>query len=204
MWVIKIGGSLGRAPELRSWLRALEALQRSGQAWVIVPGGGEFAEQVRLAQAQWHFDDSIAHRMALLAMAQYAWLLHGLAPSLICRAALDDLERAANARQCSIWLTTEPGPGTDELPHDWDVTSDTLSLWLARELRADGLVLVKSAAPQTLSTSAAALSASGYLDVSFPALREQTGCRVWWLEKSQYALLDRAARGELPLSQEIL
>ena len=45
---------------------------------VIVPGGGAFADQVRLAQQHWQFDDKTAHSMAILAMQQMALLFKGL------------------------------------------------------------------------------------------------------------------------------
>ena len=37
---------------------------------VIVPGGGLFADQVRVTQKLWQFNDQVAHQMALLAMQQ--------------------------------------------------------------------------------------------------------------------------------------
>ena len=68
MWIVKLGGSLGRDPVLKEWLDTLVALG-SGRV-VIVPGGGGFAEEVRDQQELWRFDDLAAHNMAVLAMAQ--------------------------------------------------------------------------------------------------------------------------------------
>lgn len=58
MIVLKLGGSLLSSAEpsyLRQWL-SLASEQGKGKL-VIVPGGGVFADQVRLMQKQWHYND---------------------------------------------------------------------------------------------------------------------------------------------------
>ena len=66
--VVKVGGSFARYSRLDDVVRALE--MGRGHA-AIVPGGGPFADVVRREQSKIDFDDSSAHRMALLAMAQF-------------------------------------------------------------------------------------------------------------------------------------
>src|SRR5215471_19096861 len=77
--VVKLGGSHAFSKHLPAWLDAL--LLVAGRV-VIVPGGGPFANAVRSAQPTMGFDDSAAHRMALLAMEQFGSALVGLRPSL--------------------------------------------------------------------------------------------------------------------------
>ena len=79
MWVVKLGGSLIGDASLPEWLELLA--QVGGGRVTIVCGGGSFADEVRRAQARWAFDDLSAHNMAVLAMAQTAWLLRGLQPA---------------------------------------------------------------------------------------------------------------------------
>jgi 5-(aminomethyl)-3-furanmethanol phosphate kinase len=62
--VVKLGGSFAYSDHLRDWIEALAAC--AGRV-VIVPGGGPFADAVRLAQIQMRFDDKAAHHMAVLA-----------------------------------------------------------------------------------------------------------------------------------------
>ena len=82
-WIVKIGGSLAAGPAaLGRWLLALEAGRRRV---VVVPGGGPFADTVRSAQAELGFDDSTAHRMALLAMEQYGMALCALGTPFLLR-----------------------------------------------------------------------------------------------------------------------
>ncbi|HEY8219198.1 MAG TPA: uridylate kinase, partial [Methylobacter sp.] len=80
--VIKLGGSLSRTDALVNCLDAVEQ-NYQGRAVVIVPGGGAFADQVRLAQQHWQFDDNTAHHMALLAMQQMALMFKGLKPGFV-------------------------------------------------------------------------------------------------------------------------
>ena len=80
MWIVKIGGSLNTNPNLPAWLNLLA--QCGGGRVTVVSGGGNFADEVRRAQAHWQFGELSAHNMAVLAMAQTAYLMHGLNPAL--------------------------------------------------------------------------------------------------------------------------
>src|SRR5215470_10293007 len=73
--IVKLGGSFAFSVHLRDWIAAIA---NCGGRAVIVPGGGPFADTVRVAQAQMGFDDVTAHRMALLAMEQYGCAITSL------------------------------------------------------------------------------------------------------------------------------
>ena len=126
--VVKLGGSLLEAAELRPWLAALAILP--GAPRVVVPGGGPFADTVRDAQARLGFHDLAAHRMAILAMQQYGLMLQALEPRLALAETSTDLA-AIPPGAGAVWLPwrmvgLEPG-----IEPSWDVTSDSLALWLA-------------------------------------------------------------------------
>lgn len=162
MIVIKVGGSLAEAGTLAACLATI-AREYRDKAVVVVPGGGPFAEQVRLAQQQWHFDDETAHRMALLAMQQMALLFNGLRQDWAIARGVEPW-RAQTAIQ--IW-----SPDPDELdrcgiPASWGITSDSLAAWLAGRLSARELILVKSATIDA-GASLAELSARGIVDKAF-------------------------------------
>lgn len=141
--VLKLGGSLLPDPALPNLLQVLvEAAKTRGL--VVVPGGGPLADAVRDACEQQQPGESAAHWMAILAMDQFAHLLAGLAPA--ARLTTDAREIATVARQGRLailapfaWLRAE-----DPLPHGWHVTSDSLAAWLAGQLQARRLVLLKS------------------------------------------------------------
>ncbi len=165
--VVKLGGSLHHAAELGGWLAALA--EAPGPPRVAVPGGGPFADAVRAAQERLGFHDLAAHRMAILAMQQYGLLLQAREPRL----ALIETEaemRALPPGAGGVWLPwrlagLEPG-----IEASWDVTSDSLALWLARRLGSPRLLLVKSAVLPEGRASAATLAAADVLDRAFPGL----------------------------------
>lgn len=144
MWIVKLGGSLGRDPVLREWLETL--VQVGSGRVVIVPGGGAFADEVREHQDLWRFDDLSAHNMAVLAMAQTALMMQGICPALALATNDGDLRRAVQQARVPVWLPFEVlREQRDTLTH-WGVTSDSLAAWLANRLNAEGLLLVKACA----------------------------------------------------------
>ena len=164
MWIVKLGGSLSRDARLPRWLAMLAEL--GGGRVVVVPGGAAFADAVRDAQGHWGFDDLTAHNMAVLAMAQTAHLLHALEPRLALAADEDAIRRAQHAGQAVLWMPLSLLRDAPDLITSWEVTSDSLALWLARRLNAERLVVVKACQvrrPHTLKE----LTELGLLDRRF-------------------------------------
>ncbi len=164
MWIVKLGGSLARDARLPRWLRMLAEL--GGGRVVVVPGGAAFADAVRAAQGHWGFDDLTAHNMAVLAMAQTAHLLHALEPRLTLVSDEDAIRRAQHAGQVVLWMPLSLLRDAPDIITSWEVTSDSLALWLARRLNAERLVVVKACEvkrPHTLQE----LSAAGLVDGRF-------------------------------------
>jgi aspartokinase-like uncharacterized kinase len=141
---VKIGGSLATDPLLADWLQLLAPARR--EPIVIVPGGGGFADCVREHQARWRFADAAAHRMALLAMAQYGLMLAAIEPSLVAEASVSKLAATREHAAAAVWLPLDLVRGTDGIDESWEITSDSLAAWLARELGATKLIVVKSCA----------------------------------------------------------
>lgn len=166
MQIVKLGGSLFAAPALRTWLAAL-ADARTGP-WIVVPGGGPFADAIRELQPRLGLEDHTAHRMAILAMQQYALYLHQLEPRLPLLE--DAAEMAALGDRAGLWLPWRLTGRDASIEASWDLTSDSLALLLARRLGAEELLLVKSGALPGPPATAASLAASGLLDAAFPRL----------------------------------
>jgi aspartokinase-like uncharacterized kinase len=166
MWIVKLGGSLAHDLRLVPWLAMLAEL--GGGRVTVVPGGGLFADAVRASQRHWHFADLPAHNMAVLAMAQTAHLFHALEPRLTLAADEAGIRRALHAGQPSLWLPFALLRDAPDLLTNWEVTSDSLALWLARRLNAERLVMVKACNVPEGSTFAQ-LAAQGVLDGRFEA-----------------------------------
>ncbi len=138
--VAKLGGSLWRSPLLARWIAALRAYP--GPV-CIVPGGGPFADAVRAAQIPMRYSDRAAHEMALLAMEQYGLALCDRFGGLALAA--NPLEASALRAEghTPVWRPRAMALEA-ALPASWDLTSDSLAAWYARESGAGRLLLIKS------------------------------------------------------------
>lgn len=164
MWVVKLGGSLYPGDALARWV---SRIADSPLPLVLVPGGGPFADQVRSAQRRWRFGERPAHEMALLAMEQMGLLMSGLDARLVPCEDEWSIRQTIARGTVAVWMPSRHLRGCSGLSADWSVTSDTLSLWLARRLRADGLLIVKSAALPTGRSTVADLQRRNILDQGF-------------------------------------
>ena len=186
--VVKIGGSLANDASLPAWLDLL--CDSGGGRVVVVPGGGPFADQARRSQLRWKFDDVAAHNMAVLAMAQYAFLLGGLCARLVAVRDENAIRSVARDGKVALWipvalLRSQP----DELT-TWSVTADSLAAWLATRLRADHLVLVKSCTiPSNGSLDRCA--SMGIVDASFAQFVRDAPYSVRLLHKSALGTMHR-------------
>ena len=160
--VVKLGGSLASGPWLRSWLSEL-----ARHPVVVVPGGGPFADVVRKMQPDLGYGDGAAHRMALMAMDQFGRALVDMDPRFMLASQPMDIGRALASRRPVIWQASSLIEGHRDIQEGWDVTSDSLSAWLAGALGVSRLILVKSALPEGPVTRVADLMADGLVDPAF-------------------------------------
>lgn len=142
MWVVKLGGSLLGSAELPRWLDMLVKI--SDGKVIIVPGGSIFADAVRDAQQLAGVNDAIAHHLALLAMDQFGLLLTGMNPNLVTASSELELAERGWQHRAIVWLPSKMVLADDEIAKNWQVTSDSLSAWLANKIGAERLLLVKS------------------------------------------------------------
>lgn len=124
--VLKVGGSL-----LDCLPRILHELNDSGRTALVVPGGGPFADLVRRLKT----GEEEAHWMAVAAMDQYGWYIASFG--------IPAVEALEIPHETRVLLPYRLMRERDPLPHTWRVTSDTISAWVAWELKLE-LVLLKS------------------------------------------------------------
>ncbi len=161
--VVKLGGSL-LTDSVR--LRALLADCVTNTPTAIVPGGGPFADAVRAAQAALGFDDALAHRLALDAMGRMAEIFCHLEPRLTVASSLGAVADTLAEGRAIVWDPAALKAGCPGIPESWEVTSDSLALWLATRLGAQSCILEKSAPVPTADPQA--LAAAGLVDAAFP------------------------------------
>ena len=98
--IVKLGGSHAFSPHLKNWLDAIAGC--TGCA-VVVPGGGPFADAVRMTQPRMGFDDRAAHEMAVLAMEQYGCALTNLGAHLRRVASATAIRSVLRAGGVPVW-----------------------------------------------------------------------------------------------------
>jgi aspartokinase-like uncharacterized kinase len=111
---------------------------------VVIPGGGPFADAVRHFDSAHTLSPTAAHWMAILGMDQYAWALADQTPE---SRVVEDSAGIAAAHAAGAIPILAPSRwlrAADELPHRWEVTSDSLAAYLAMLLGADDLILIKA------------------------------------------------------------
>ena len=170
--VVKLGGSYAFSSDLPGWLAAIAS---SAGDIVLVPGGGPFADAVRLAQPRMGFDDDAAHHMALLGMDQYGRALAALNKRFTPAASMAGIRRALRAGRVPVWSPTQMVLERADIPRSWEVTSDGLAAWLACRIGAQLLLLIKHVDPPPDPIRIEDLVARGVVDRSFASFLRKSG-----------------------------
>ncbi len=179
--IFKLGGSLLTLPGLADKLRVVLGL-RSDQRCLILTGGGAAADAVREWSRIHQLDDETAHWLAIASMNLNREFLGRLLPET----SVSDRDQArllwANKSSPLLldmarFATTEEASG-QSLPHNWNVTSDSLAAWAAIRWPAEELVMLKSV-PIPTGLSADDASERELVDPYFPRLAPQIQ-RIFW------------------------
>ena len=141
--VVKVGGGLLAHPEhLDATLAAIAAAAQE-VPMLVVPGGGAFADAIRDADRRLGLSDDAAHWMAVLAMNQYGHLLASRMSNARLVIRLNDATASLKEGRIPVLAPYQWLREADPLPHSWDVTSDSVSAWVAGQIGAERLLLVK-------------------------------------------------------------
>jgi 5-(aminomethyl)-3-furanmethanol phosphate kinase len=189
--VVKLGGSYAFSSALKSWIDAVAAC--AGRV-VVVPGGGPFAETVRVAQPKMGFDDRAAHEMALLGMEQYGCALASLGAGWRLAASAEAIRDALREGGVPVWSPTPMLRDANDVPWSWDVTSDSLAAWLAGRIGAKRVLLVKQLEPSPGRLRAADLVADGIIDPAFPRFLRASGAQAFIVGPAGHAAAATAMR----------
>jgi aspartokinase-like uncharacterized kinase len=189
----KVGGSLFTLPDLAR--RITDSLKRWPDSRpLLVAGGGEAANIVRRWDARYHLGPERAHWLALWSMKLNEALLRDLLVTtrivsnrraadvawesgelpIICAHDFLRAEPVENSEN----LQNIPAAGCDDLPHTWDVTSDSIAAWIACRWPADRLVLLKSCSLPSEDNGRSS-TAGNLVDACFQRFASQLPEIVW-------------------------
>jgi aspartokinase-like uncharacterized kinase len=164
--VVKVGGSLLDWPELPDRLGKFLA-SRAPDRLVLIVGGGAVADVIRAWDRTHGLGEERSHHLALRALDLTAHVLADLVPGLDVVETLDQCGPIWARGRLPVLAPRRLLDNDHDLPHHWDVTTDTIAALLAARLGAAELVLLKSALlpPGTDLAGAARL---GLVDPEFP------------------------------------
>ena len=147
-----------------------------------------FADAVREAQAMSQIDDAVAHHLALLAMDQFGLLLAGMNPGLVTASSELEIAERGWQHRGIVWLPSRMVMADETIPKNWQVTSDSLSAWIANKIGSEHLLLIKSRtlAAYTSPVATQALIADGLIDSAFVDFNIKADFQTWVLNKSDY------------------
>jgi len=142
--IIKIGGSVfaNCRDSIQPLFKAITTLGRNLRL-VATPGGGSFADEVRRVHKDFNLSDSTAHWMAILAMNQMAFMINQFLEGSRVVLDVSDARRATKGHRVPILAPFRLMFNRDPLPHNWNVTSDSIAAYIAKSMRARLLILLK-------------------------------------------------------------
>ena len=146
--LVKLGGSLLTLPDLADRIQHFIE-DNSPISPVILVGGGEAAELVRKWDQRFKLDDEQAHNLAIEAMSFNARLVRSLLPGAQLVVASDEIQDAVILGRVPVVDASAAVVNVEQtssrLPRTWDVTSDSIAVWLAKHWEIEQIVLLKSA-----------------------------------------------------------
>ncbi|MFX1379565.1 MAG: hypothetical protein ACFFA4_10775 [Promethearchaeota archaeon] len=142
--VFKIGGKiLDNFENLQFTISQLAQLYEENliDKIILIPGGGSFANFIRKIYSELKFTEEIAHWMGIISMNYNGLELNKKYPNLEVIENFDRLKEISKI--FCIFLPYEYIKENDKLPHSWDVTSDSISLFITKELELNECFLIK-------------------------------------------------------------
>ncbi len=182
--IVKVGGSLLNLSDLSERIVALRD-QRPGIRPVLIAGGGPAADVVRSWDDTFSLGESACHALALTSMQLTASLLERILPQ---SCVVSSEAEAAACWSCGTWPILDVAAWLNEteanqagLPESWDVTSDSLSAWVAEKWDAEELWLLKSTelpAETTIAMASRLELVDAYFLKIAPRVRKISWCNL--------------------------
>ncbi|ENN96420.1 aspartate/glutamate/uridylate kinase [Methanocaldococcus villosus KIN24-T80] len=136
MNIIKIGGSL--TYYIKPLLESLKSYKR--EEIIIIPGGGKFADTLREIDKNLSLSPSISHKLAIKCMDILGEVFSDIG-GIKAYDNLFDLKREIKKERIAILLPSKLLLSTDISEHSWNVTSDSLTLYISKFLNVKNIII---------------------------------------------------------------
>lgn len=134
--IIKIGGSIEESKNFHKLCNYIRSLSKR-HIVIIIPGGWRFADCVRYLDDKYRLSNKTSHKMAVISMNQYGIFLS----DLIKLPVTDDINKLSE--KSVIFLPSKYILSDDSLKNSWDVTSDSITAYIAGKIGIKKIILVK-------------------------------------------------------------
>lgn len=147
--IVKLGGNiLENRENIESTISQFKSLINDNilQKVIIVPGGGARADFIRSMDDKLNLGATLAHWMAIYAMNHNGVELCKRFNELyyiINYIELQETLKSESKKLISVFLPYDYLVQEDQLPHSWEVTSDSITLYLADKLELKECYLIK-------------------------------------------------------------
>ncbi len=133
-WVVKVGGSL--FPE--DAVKLCKAL--IGNEVLVICGGGALANLLREYDRKMDYSNTTTHKSAILCMDILGMLLADKVSGAEEVYNLEQAQETVEKGKLPVLIPSQILEILDPLEHSWEVTSDSLSLYIAHQLKAKLLI----------------------------------------------------------------
>ena len=134
-WVVKVGGSL--FPEdVIEFCKALV-----GKNAIVICGGGDLANKLREYDADINFSNTATHKTAILCMDILGMLVADKIDNAEAVYSMEDAKKVIDDGKLPILLPSRLFEYLDPLEHSWNVTSDSISVYIAWLLKSKILIV---------------------------------------------------------------
>ncbi|TFG03305.1 MAG: hypothetical protein EU539_12370 [Promethearchaeota archaeon] len=149
--IAKIGGKILEVPEnLNSTIIQLKSLLNEHNKIskiILIPGGGSLANFIRYLDKKINLGDDLAHWSAIYAMEFNGMKICKQIPEIKCNNDFKNLVQfteAENKQELCVFLPYKYLKKNDELAHSWDITSDSIAVYVAHKLNLNACFLIKN------------------------------------------------------------
>ena len=141
MVVVKIGGSLQSTEYIKKWIDSIRINRNT--SFLIIFGGGKYANKIRKEQKIKKYNDYEAHKLAIDAMRRLAFdNLKNLKDFNVINS-LEDIKKNNKKRKLMIWMPSVEEINDFNIPLNWRATSDSIALSVSIRTNSP-LLLIKS------------------------------------------------------------
>ena len=141
MVIIKIGGSLKSSKYIKLWINSIK--QRRDTSFLLIFGGGKYANNVRKEQSRIKYNDYVAHKLAIDSMRKFTNEVLKDIEDFTVVDSIQNINKMHSKRKLLVWMPTVNEIDSFNIPANWDATSDTISLAVAKILNCP-LLIIKS------------------------------------------------------------